>query len=170
MSGKGAPVVHGHARAGRRSKEFIAWSAMKQRCTDAKHEGYPYYGGRGLRVCARWLASFEKFLNDVGPAPSRKHTLDRIQPDGDYEPGNVRWATASEQRLNQRSDRKPGGPRKGDPRYQGARHPSAKLTAVQREEICRKLAAGGVTTRDLAAEYGVGKSTISAVWLARRSA
>jgi hypothetical protein len=77
------------------------WKAMLSRCEDPRNIGYHLYGGRGIRVCEHWH-SFENFLADVGFPPTTSLTLDRIDNDGDYEPGNVRWATKREQRLNQR--------------------------------------------------------------------
>ena len=74
---------------------------MKSRCLNPRQADYPSYGGRGITVCERWLHSFEAFLADVGPRPAGM-SLDRINVNGNYEPGNVRWATAREQRANQR--------------------------------------------------------------------
>ena len=75
---------------------------MKNRCDLPSAASFKYYGGRGIVVCDRWRDDFEAFLADVGPRPSSKHSLDRIDPNGNYEPGNVRWATLSEQNQNQR--------------------------------------------------------------------
>lgn len=73
---------------------------MRQRCTDPSASGYRYYGGRGITVCGRWRESFDAFLADMGPRPSPKHSIDRVNNNGNYEPGNCRWATAHEQHLN----------------------------------------------------------------------
>ena len=78
-----------------------AWKLMKRRCYDQKCDKFQYYGGRGISVCQRWLDSFDNFIADVGLRPPGL-TLDRIYNDGNYEPGNVRWATHSQQMLNRR--------------------------------------------------------------------
>ena len=95
---------HGHTRDGQRSKEWRAWNAMIRRCRYESMEDYERYGGRGIQVCDRWQV-FENFLEDVGPAPSEKHSIDRIDNDDNYEPGNVRWATNSQQIRNSRKAR-----------------------------------------------------------------
>lgn len=75
---------------------------MTRRCYDKKHEAYPHYGGRGIRVYFDWIGrgGFEQFLTDVGNRPSLRHTIGRIDPDKHYEPGNVQWETKQQQ--NQR--------------------------------------------------------------------
>lgn len=93
-------VVHRQSPRGRPSPEYRVWASMVQRCTNPARRSYDRYGGRGIRVCVAWVASFETFLRDVGPRPSLKHTLDRIDNNGHYEPGNVRWATSQQQRDN----------------------------------------------------------------------
>ncbi len=95
---------HGHARAGGHSREFTTWRGMRERCRHPGNPAYANYGGRGIRVCERWEV-FENFLADMGPRPAR-HTLDRIDNDGNYEPSNCRWATYSEQLLNTRRSRR----------------------------------------------------------------
>lgn len=81
--------------------EYTAWTNMMTRCTNPKHNRWHRYGGRGIKVCDRWLNSYEDFLADVGRRPGPDYSLDRYpNADGDYEPGNVRWATDGEQARN----------------------------------------------------------------------
>ena len=76
---------------------------MKQRCYNPNNPDFQYYGGRGIRVCERWRTSYKNFIADVGPRPSPKHSIDRYpNNDGDYKKSNCRWATAEQQRNNQR--------------------------------------------------------------------
>lgn len=78
---------------------------MKARCSDSSLREWPRYGGRGIRVCDEWQHDFVSFLKHIGPKPSAEYSVDRIDNDGNYEPGNVRWATASEQARNRSSRR-----------------------------------------------------------------
>lgn len=80
-----------------RTPEHRAWVSMKQRCTNQKKREWPHYGGRGIAVCPEWMRSFTAFYAHVGKRPSEKHSIDRIDVNGDYAPGNVRWATQQEQ-------------------------------------------------------------------------
>lgn len=82
------------------SLTYNSYLAMMERCYNEACEKYPKYGGRGIKVCQRWRDSILAFAADMGLRPSRKHTLDRIENDGDYEPGNCRWATAEEQQSH----------------------------------------------------------------------
>lgn len=86
------------------SPEYNAWCKMKDRCSEnANAEDKAIYWDRGIRVCDEWLNSFEAFYAEVGDRPSPKHSIDRIDNDRNYEPGNVRWATKKQQRVNCRT-------------------------------------------------------------------
>lgn len=84
---------------------YRIWTGIKTRCYDTKSVAYPWYGKRGITMCDRWHESFENFLSDMGLPPSNKHSIDRIDNDGNYEPGNCRWATKIEQGRNTRRKR-----------------------------------------------------------------
>jgi hypothetical protein len=87
-----------------RSKEYLAWKGMKDRCYNESSGQYQDYGGRGITVCPQWADSYQQFLADVGRAPSRDHSLDRIKVNGNYEPGNVRWSLSEIQANNKRNN------------------------------------------------------------------
>lgn len=86
--------------------EYKAWIEMKQRCQNEGHKRYKYYGGRGIKVCEEWSNSFAAFLKHIGTRPTDKHSIDRINVNGNYEPGNCRWATPVEQSANRRDTTK----------------------------------------------------------------
>lgn len=100
---RSAPRVHGHApRNGDAHPLYSTWQSMLTRCTNENAQAWKYYGAKGVTVCDRWRNDFAAFLADMGERPEGK-TLDRIDPFGNYEPGNCRWATGSEQALNKRN-------------------------------------------------------------------
>lgn len=119
-----------HGLAG--TPEYHAWTAMKSRCNDPNSQAYDRYGGRGIKVCQRWQESFEAFVADVGKRPSADHSLDRYpNNDGNYEPGNVRWATRSQQQSNTRMT----------PARREANAKIAREAAVRRNGVCVSAAA-----------------------------
>jgi hypothetical protein len=109
----------------RSTPEMNAWKALIQRCVNQRNPQYRNYGGRGITVCVRWLESFENFLADMGRRPSADHSIDRINNDGHYEPGNCRWTTGEVQRQNRRSS-----------------GPPSTATPEQIAEVRRRLDAG----------------------------
>ena len=98
----GMKTIHGHAARGRKTTEYTIWESMRARCNTPTNRAYHHYGGRGIKLCERWQDSFEAFLADMGPRPSKRHSVDRIDNNGDYEPGNCKWATRAEQLANTR--------------------------------------------------------------------
>ena len=130
---------HGHARRRGLSGTYVSWYAMKDRCLNPNHSSYANYGGRGVRVCERWLA-FEGFLADMGERPSGT-SIDRLDSNGGYKPGNCRWADAKTQGRNRRT---------------------VKLSAAIASEI-RALLAMGTDGPTLAARFNVSVSLVRAI-------
>lgn len=97
-------TTHAHTLGHTATPEYDAWLGMKYRCTNHSYEGWHNYGGRGIKVFEGWLNDFQAFYDHIGPRPSNKHSIDRINNDGNYEPGNVRWATLAEQQRNLRKN------------------------------------------------------------------
>ncbi len=90
---------------GNGTPEYEAWHAMKSRCYQKSDISFHNYGGRGITVCDDWRRSFSEFIRDMGARPSPEHSVDRIDPNGNYEPGNVRWGSEEEQCNNRRDNR-----------------------------------------------------------------
>ncbi len=98
-------AIHSKRHGMCNSPEYKAWHEMRQRCYNPNAKSYHNYGGRGISVCPRWRESFPSFLADMGLRPSSKHSIDRIDNNGSYEPNNCRWATLSQQHQNYRQNR-----------------------------------------------------------------
>jgi len=96
-----ASVKHGMSE----TDEFSVWTDIQTRCYNQNTKAFPDYGGRGIRVCDRWLSSFENFISDMGFRPSSDHSIERNDVNGSYEPSNCRWATLEEQARNKRNTR-----------------------------------------------------------------
>jgi hypothetical protein len=90
----------------RHSSEYTSWRGMKNRCYLRSNKFFSHYGGRGIRVCDRWINSFANFFEDMGRKPTPTHSIDRIDVNGDYEPSNCRWATKTEQSRNKRRSKR----------------------------------------------------------------
>jgi len=94
----GEKAAHNAAR----TPEFRAWMHARTRTTNPNYVGWRYYGERGIRMCQLWLSSFQAFLDELGPKPGPEYSLDRIDNERGYEPGNCRWATPMQQAANRR--------------------------------------------------------------------
>lgn len=100
--GKTINLKHGQNHKNNPTPEYRAWQSMIQRCENPNCHAYGDYGGRGISICKEWRESFEHFYRDMGPKPSHSHSLDRIDVNGNYEPGNCRWANKATQSRNVR--------------------------------------------------------------------
>jgi hypothetical protein len=142
--------VHGQGGKKVKTSEYVCWGNLIKRCTNPKATDFRYWGGRGIVVCDRWrygefgLSGFECFFADMGRRPSPVYSIDRRDNDGNYEPGNCRWATRSEQQKNKRP---------------------IKLTRAQAEEI--RAIADAHNHVDIAMLFGISTSTVRDVLLRR---
>ncbi len=124
-----------------KSSEYGNWCNMKRRCRDKSNLEWHRYGGRGIKVCDRWINSFKNFILDMGKKPTIKHEIDRINNDGNYEPSNCRWVTSIENRQ---------------------KNSILKLNTEKVLDINTKLN-NGKANKELAVEYSVSIATISSV-------
>lgn len=99
-------TIHGERNLRNTTAEYKSWKSAKARVSNPKIDGYEHYGGRGIKMCDRWLESYPNFVNDMGRKPTLKHTLERKDVNGDYEPSNCIWATMVEQNNNRRDTKR----------------------------------------------------------------
>lgn len=186
---RGPAVRHGHNPRSGDSPTYHSWACMIQRCTNPKRDAYPLYGGRGITVCARWRESFDAFLADMGPRPAGT-SIDRIDSSGDYEPGNCRWSTPTEQAGNTSRnrlytmdgrtmclaqwakgapvayrtivDRMNDGWALADAIGAPQNSRPRKLTAPDVAEI-RQLIANGLRDAEIAPQFGICRTTVFAI-------
>jgi len=146
---------------------FNAWKSCLARCLNTNDPAYKkWYGAKGITVCERWAKrnpkgttqgwapGFKAFVEDMGPKPSPTHSLDRIDPAGNYEPSNCRWATPSQQASNKKPYKRPS--------VQGEKNKNVKMT----EELVLKLREDrkqGCTYDDLKVKYGISKATVAQI-------
>jgi predicted XRE-type DNA-binding protein len=129
-----------HGKTG--SPEYMTWRSMINRCTNPEHKNYKHYGGRGIKICHRWRTSFINFYSDMGSKPFDSAQIDRIDNDGDYEPGNCRWVSCAEN--NRKSSR-------------------IVLSLKIAREIRNKIKSNNISQRQIATEYGTDQSTVSRI-------
>ena len=132
----------------RNEPEYYIWRSMIQRCHNSKRKDFHRYGGRGIEVCPEWQQSFEKFISYVGDRPSNKHQIDRIDNTKGYEPGNVRWVTATTQMRNKTNNK--------IIEYQGQRKSVAQWAEdlnISRHMIYNRLRAGKSPEEALNPQY-----------------
>jgi hypothetical protein len=129
--------------SGKYKSEYWAWHEMKKRCLKPENKSYPDYGGRGITVCQEWLDDFALFFDCLGAKPSPKHSIGRINNDGNYEPGNVRWMTREEQENNKRSSRfvVVNGERM-------TMTQAARMAGMSRNRLWTRLGAGGLSLEE----------------------
>ena len=138
---------HGHTR----KPEYSCWQSIIQRCTNPNNQRYEYYGGRGIKVCDRWIgeSGFDNFLSDLGekPEPKSKYSIERLDNDGNYEPSNCRWILISDQGQNRRPPK-----RKPHNKYTGA------ITETQR--LLQALLDAGLRYEDIASRTGAHVNSV----------
>lgn len=128
--------------------EHKIWIGMRQRCLNPKNQDYTRYGGRGIKISLRWM-TFEHFFTDMGKRPSKNHSLDRKNNDGDYTPKNCRWATLKQQANN-----------KSQYDRSGENNSNATLSNADCSKITLKIAIAEWSIEDVERMFGVHRSTV----------
>lgn len=139
---RAANTTHG----GHGDPEYAVWSTMKTRCSNPNSISWPRYGALGIRVCDKWVTSYAAFIKDVGPRPSAEHSIDRIDPYGNYEPDNVQWATVTQQNRNRKTSKITPG-----------------IAAEIRSRFLPRQSGGVGNSAALAAEFGISGDMVRKV-------
>jgi hypothetical protein len=156
---------HGESRQTGMSAEYRCLSGMRERCFNPNNAAYMNYGGRGITICDRWRhgngsqTAIECFIDDMGRRPSARHSIDRIDNDGNYEPGNCQWVSRKVQANNRRP---------GLIVARSQRRVASKITADQAESIKRKRLVDGLPLRDIADEFGISAQLVCDIARGRR--
>jgi hypothetical protein len=144
--------------------EYNTWKEMYQRCYNPNCHNYKYYGSRGIKICDRWLYSFENFINDMGPRPTGL-TLERIDRIGDYEPDNCKWATLEEQNRNRNFGRREDWV-KGDKNIIKSNHRrNFSINLNQAREIRKLYLTENYSQLELARQFNISQQNISRIIL-----
>lgn len=125
------------------TSEYKIWKSMRQRCYKESAKNYKNYGGRGIKVCERWMKSFDNFIEDMGRRPSPKHSIERVNNDGNYEPDNCIWIPIGDQNKNKRK-----------------RKPSMRVINADQVKEARETPYRWGLDESLANKFGVSRSTV----------